>query len=279
MTASIARMNLALHGIEDFAVARGDTLERPAFNDLDRLRTFDIVLANPPYSIKQWNREAWQSDPWRRNFLGTPPQGRADYAFFQHILASMDPECGRCAILFPHGVLFRKEEAEMRRKGELPPGVHLGTSDQFRQLVGVGYVGAVDVRNLPTAVVDLDQTVVSRQLESSFTASGYFLVVARPDAETQLTSLLDTGVAKVALVIPQGTQDLLAGRALPVVRPPPDEPRRVAHELTHRRLASLPARELRQVATDRRLELQRPHVEGHRGHVPPGSRLLPGADP
>ena len=57
-----------------------------------------------------------QSDPWGRNFLGTPPQGRADYAFFQHILKSMDPETGRCAILFPHGVLFRKEEAEMRRK-------------------------------------------------------------------------------------------------------------------------------------------------------------------
>ena len=62
--------------------------------DLDRLRTFDIVLANPPYSIKQWNREAWQSDPWGRNFLGTPPQGRADYAFFQHILASLDRSTG-----------------------------------------------------------------------------------------------------------------------------------------------------------------------------------------
>ena len=75
-----------------------------------------MVLANPPYSIKKWNREAWQSDPWGRNFLGTPPQGRADYAFFQHILKSLDPKTGRCAILFPHGVLFRKEEAEMRRK-------------------------------------------------------------------------------------------------------------------------------------------------------------------
>ena len=116
MTASIARMNLALHGVEDFAVARGDTLEHPAFTDRDRLRRFDLVLANPPYSIKQWNRDAWQSDPWGRNFLGTPPQGRADYAFFQHILRSMDEKTGRCAILFPHGVLFRKEEAEMRKK-------------------------------------------------------------------------------------------------------------------------------------------------------------------
>ena len=116
MTASIARMNLALHGVEDFAIARGDTLEHPAFTDRDRLRKFDLVLANPPYSIKQWNRDAWQSDPWGRNFLGTPPQGRADYAFFQHILRSMDEKTGRCAILFPHGVLFRKEEAEMRKK-------------------------------------------------------------------------------------------------------------------------------------------------------------------
>jgi type I restriction enzyme M protein len=116
MTASIARMNLALHGVDDFAIARGDTLEHPAFTDRDRLRTYQIVLANPPYSIKQWNREGWQSDPWGRNFLGTPPQGRADYAFFQHILRSMDAQNGRCAILFPHGVLFRKEEAEMRQK-------------------------------------------------------------------------------------------------------------------------------------------------------------------
>ena len=115
LTAAIARMNLVLHGVEDFHIARGDTLERPAFTEHDRLMTFDVVLANPPYSIKQWNREGWASDPWGRNFLGTPPQGRADYAFFQHILKSMDPQTGRCAILFPHGVLFRKEEAEMRQ--------------------------------------------------------------------------------------------------------------------------------------------------------------------
>ena len=116
VTASIARMNLVLHGVEDFEIATGNTLSNPVFTDRDRLRTFDVVLANPPYSIKKWNREAWQSDPWGRNFLGTPPQGRADYAFFQHILRSLDPKAGRCAILFPHGVLFRNEEAEMRKK-------------------------------------------------------------------------------------------------------------------------------------------------------------------
>lgn len=116
MTASIARMNLVLHGVEDSEIAGGDTLAAPGFCEHDSLRSFDVVLANPPYSIKQWNREAWQSDAWGRNFLGTPPQGRADYAFFQHILRSMDPVTGRCAVLFPHGVLFRKEEADLRRR-------------------------------------------------------------------------------------------------------------------------------------------------------------------
>ena len=114
MTSAIARMNLLLHGVEDFEVIRGDTLHEPKFLHGDRLRTFDMVLANPPYSIKQWNRELWASDPYGRNTLGTPPQGRADYAFLQHILSSLDPKTGRCAVLFPHGVLFRKEERDMR---------------------------------------------------------------------------------------------------------------------------------------------------------------------
>ena len=116
ITAAIARMNLVLHGVSDFDIRSGNTLHEPALVEGDRLKTFDVVLANPPYSIKKWNREAWQSDPWSRNFLGTPPQGRADYAFLQHILKSMDPKTGRCAILFPQGVLGRNEEADMRRK-------------------------------------------------------------------------------------------------------------------------------------------------------------------
>jgi type I restriction enzyme M protein len=114
-TSSIARMNLFLHGIEDFEIARADTLEDPRFVESDQLRAFDVVLANPPYSISQWNRDAWKSDRWGRNTFGTPPQGRADYAFFQHIVSSMDKKSGRSAVLFPHGVLFRKEEIAMRR--------------------------------------------------------------------------------------------------------------------------------------------------------------------
>ena len=71
MTSSIARMNMFLHGIEDFKIVRGDTLSAPAFTDGDRLRQFDVSLANPPYSIKQWDRAAWSPDRFGRNFRGT----------------------------------------------------------------------------------------------------------------------------------------------------------------------------------------------------------------
>lgn len=116
LTSAIARMNLFLHGIEDFQIENDDTLASPAFIKNGKLRTFDLVLANPPYSIKEWNRDAFSADKYGRKFLGVPPQGRADYAFLQHIIKSLDEKSGRCAILFPHGVLFRNEEGEMREK-------------------------------------------------------------------------------------------------------------------------------------------------------------------
>src|SRR5665648_217500 len=116
ITSAIARMNMFLHGFEDFHVVRGDTLSNPAFTEDDRVKQFDIVIANPPYSIKQWNRNSWQHDPWGRNIYGTPSQGCADYAFFQHIISSLKEDTGRCAILWPHGVLFRDAELEMRKQ-------------------------------------------------------------------------------------------------------------------------------------------------------------------
>ena len=116
-TGSIAKMNLFLHGIEDGKIGQGDTLTQPRFLDSKgKLQNFNIVLANPPYSIKTLDRTLFATDPFGRNIWGVPPQGRADYAFFQHIAKSMDPKNGRAAILFPHGVLFRKEERDLREK-------------------------------------------------------------------------------------------------------------------------------------------------------------------
>jgi len=129
-TSAIARMNLYLHGIHDFSIVNDDTLQRPAFIKNGRVQQFDVVLANPPYSIKNWNREAFSHDKWGRNFLGTPPQDCADYAFIQHILASLDEKDGRCAILLPLGLLSKVSELDMR--------TNLIKSDLLEAIIGLG---------------------------------------------------------------------------------------------------------------------------------------------
>ena len=116
LTSAIARMNMFMHGIEEFSIVRGDTLANPAFLHNDELKTFNVILANPPYSIKAWDQKGFANDPYGRNLWGVPPQGCADYAFQQHIQKSLDVKNGRSITLWPHGILFRDSEAEMRRK-------------------------------------------------------------------------------------------------------------------------------------------------------------------
>ena len=130
LTSAIGKMNLFLHGVKDFKIVNGDTLAAPAFVENGQLQQFDLVLANPPYSISQWDRAAFESDKYGRNFLGVPNQNRADFAFIQHILASMKDKTGRCAILLPHGVLNRQEERSMRQE--------LIRRDLLECVIGVG---------------------------------------------------------------------------------------------------------------------------------------------
>lgn len=107
-TASAARMNLLMHGVEDFKIERGDTLRRPVFSDVDnKLATFDIVIANPPFSLEKWGREVWESDPWGRAFAGLPSDKSGDFAWVQHMVASMAQPHGRMAVVLPQGALFR----------------------------------------------------------------------------------------------------------------------------------------------------------------------------
>jgi len=82
----------------------------------DALKTFNVILANPPYSIKAWDQKSFANDPYGRNLWGVPPQGCADYAFEQHIHKSLDPINGRCVQLWPHGILFRDNDKKMRKK-------------------------------------------------------------------------------------------------------------------------------------------------------------------
>jgi len=107
-TSTIARMNMFLHGIEDFQIFRGDTLRQPAFLENDQMRQFDCVIANPPFSLKEWGVEIWSSDAFGRNIAGIPPRGNADMAWVQHMIRSMKTDTGRMAVVLPHGALFRK---------------------------------------------------------------------------------------------------------------------------------------------------------------------------
>jgi type I restriction enzyme M protein len=130
LTSAIARMNMFMHGIEEFDIVRGNTLSNPGLLENDELKKFNVILANPPYSIKSWDRKAFESDPYGRNVWGTPPQGCADYAFQQHIQKSLDLGNGRSISLWPHGVLFRDSEAEMRRQ--------MVQSDLVECVIGLG---------------------------------------------------------------------------------------------------------------------------------------------
>jgi len=106
-SSSIARMNMFLHGMEDFKIVREDTLRNPAFFDSDGLQKFDCVIANPPFSLKDWGAENWIADPYGRNIAGVPPKGNGDMAWVQHMISSLNAK-GRMTVVLPHGVLFRK---------------------------------------------------------------------------------------------------------------------------------------------------------------------------
>jgi type I restriction enzyme M protein len=116
ITSAIARINMFMHNVDEFLIVQGDTLDSPSILKNDSLQQFDVIMANPPYSVKKWSQSKWINDPFGRNIWGTPPQGCADYAFQQHIMKSLNPETGRCVVLWPHGVLFRDSEAEIRKR-------------------------------------------------------------------------------------------------------------------------------------------------------------------
>ena len=116
-TSAIARMNLYLHGAEDFHIRQGDTLRAPLFIENDRLQTFDCVVANPPFGMRKWGAEVFAADKYGRNEWGSPSDSNADFAWIQHFVRSTDPRKGRAAVVMPQGALFHSgKDGEIRRK-------------------------------------------------------------------------------------------------------------------------------------------------------------------
>lgn len=129
-TAAIAKMNLYLHGLEGFEIRRGDTFRHPRFVTHGRLEKFDVVIANPPFSLQNWGADAWANDPYGRAFCGVPPAKNGDFAWIQHMLATARDATGRVGVVMPHGVLFRGGKEGAIRKCLLE-------DDQLEAVIGL----------------------------------------------------------------------------------------------------------------------------------------------
>lgn len=137
-TWALAMMNMFLHDINAPRIVWGDTLRRPQLVDDDRLLTFNVVVANPPFSLDKWGAENAASDRWKRFERGVPPKSKGDYAFISHMVSTMDRVNGRMGVIVPHGVLFRGASEGAIRKAlieqnlldaviGLPPNLFYGT--------------------------------------------------------------------------------------------------------------------------------------------------------
>ena len=115
-TWAICKMNMFLHGVFNADIRKGDTLGEPQHISGGNLMTFDRVIANPPFSLKKWGRDAAETDPYGRYPYGLPPKDAGDYAFIQHMISSLNAE-GRMGVVMPHGALFRGASEKEIRKG------------------------------------------------------------------------------------------------------------------------------------------------------------------
>jgi type I restriction enzyme M protein len=106
-TWALCRMNMFLHGLDNARIERGDTIRNPKLAEDDALMKFNVVVANPPFSLDKWGSDTTEADKYKRFWRGTPPKSRGDYAFITHMVETMNETDGRVGVVVPHGVLFR----------------------------------------------------------------------------------------------------------------------------------------------------------------------------
>ncbi len=116
-TWALAKMNMFLHGIDYARIEWGDTLRNPLLIESDHLMRFEVVVANPPFSLDKWGADIAPKDRFGRFHRGTPPKSKGDFAFIQHMVETTDLHKGRTGVIVPHGVLFRSNsEGQIRQK-------------------------------------------------------------------------------------------------------------------------------------------------------------------
>ncbi|MCV0429607.1 MAG: type I restriction-modification system subunit M, partial [Roseibium sp.] len=117
-TWALAKMNMFLHGETNHQIEWGDTISNPKLRTRDdQLRLFDVVVANPPFSLDKWGYDKAANDPFGRFYRGLPPKTKGDYAFISHMVETLKPKSGRMAVVVPHGVLFRgSSEGKIRQQ-------------------------------------------------------------------------------------------------------------------------------------------------------------------
>jgi type I restriction enzyme M protein len=116
-THALCRMNMFLHGMDNFRIEWGDTLRNPRLIEGDQLMKFDIVVANPPFSLDKWGYDEASADPFHRYHRGLPPKSKGDWAFISHMIETAREGTGKIGVVVPHGVLFRgAAEGRIRQK-------------------------------------------------------------------------------------------------------------------------------------------------------------------
>jgi len=149
-TYNLARMNMFLHGKDSAIIKQGDTLNNPLLKQDDDLMKFDLVVANPPFSLKKWMGDTTENDPYNRFWRGLPPKTKGDYAFISHMVETAKAKEGKVAVIVPHGVLFRGAAEGRIRKSLLEENI-------VDTVIGLP-AGLFQTTGIPVAILILDRS-------------------------------------------------------------------------------------------------------------------------
>lgn len=149
-TYKLAKMNMFLHGKDSARIEWGDTLNHPALVEDGKLLKFDVVVANPPFSLKKWGAENASHDQYGRFHRGVPPKDKGDFAFITHMVETAKAKTGRVAVIVPHGVLFRGGAEGVIRKAMLEENI-------IDAVIGLP-AGLFQTTGIPVAILIIDRS-------------------------------------------------------------------------------------------------------------------------